>query len=48
MPHLRALIIATAAAGMLGAAEWPQFRGVNASGVSDATNLPVEFGPAKT
>ena len=47
MPHLRFLITATAAAALLGAAEWPQFRGVNASGVSDATNLPVEFGPAK-
>ncbi len=29
------------------AADWPQFRGPNASGVSDARNLPVEFGPAK-
>src|SRR5207249_377459 len=27
------------------AADWPQFRGPNASGVSDETNLPVEFGP---
>lgn len=27
------------------AAEWPQFRGPNASGVSDDTNLPSEFGP---
>ena len=26
-------------------ADWPQFRGTNASGVSDATKLPVEFGP---
>jgi outer membrane protein assembly factor BamB len=25
--------------------EWPQFRGPNGSGVSDAVNLPVEFGP---
>lgn len=29
------------------AADWPQFRGVNATGVSDQTNLPVEFGPEK-
>ena len=28
-------------------AKWPQFRGVNASGVSDAKSLPVEFGPEK-
>ena len=27
------------------ASDWPQFRGPNASGVSDATNLPIEFGP---
>jgi outer membrane protein assembly factor BamB len=29
------------------AADWPQFRGPNASGVSEATGLPVEFGPQK-
>jgi len=29
------------------AADWPQFRGPNASGTSDETNLPVEFGPEK-
>src|SRR5437764_1394170 len=28
-------------------ADWPQFRGPNASGVSDETNLPIEFGPDK-
>src|SRR5436190_17523995 len=27
------------------ASEWPQFRGPNASGVSNETKLPVEFGP---
>jgi outer membrane protein assembly factor BamB len=27
------------------ASEWPQFRGPNAAGVSNETNLPVEFGP---
>ena len=31
----------------LPAADWPAFRGVNSAGVSDATGLPVEFGPAK-
>ena len=25
--------------------EWPMFRGVNGSGVSDTTGLPLEFGP---
>jgi outer membrane protein assembly factor BamB len=25
--------------------DWPQFRGPNATGVSEATNLPVSFGP---
>ncbi len=29
------------------AAQWPQFRGPNASGVAVARNLPVEFGPGK-
>ena len=47
MRPLGALFLVTATASMVGGAEWPQFRGVNASGVSDATNLPVEFGPAK-
>jgi outer membrane protein assembly factor BamB len=32
----------TAAAG-----DWPQFRGPNATGVSETTGLPVEFGPSK-
>src|SRR5262245_44224889 len=27
------------------ASEWPQFRGPNASGISDETGLPIEFGP---
>jgi outer membrane protein assembly factor BamB len=36
------------AAGYGLAADWPQFRGPNASGVSQATTrLPVEFGPQK-
>jgi outer membrane protein assembly factor BamB len=26
-------------------ADWPQFRGVNAQGVADEENLPVDFGP---
>ncbi len=27
------------------AADWPQFRGPNASGTAEDTNLPIEFGP---
>lgn len=33
--------------GAAAAAEWSQFRGPNASGVSNAENLPIEFGPTK-
>src|SRR5438445_855648 len=47
MARLRACLIATVTACMLSGADWPQFRGVNSSGVSDATNLPLEFGPAR-
>ena len=39
-----------AAAGWLGAAtppDWPRFRGPNGSGISNATGVPTEFGPAK-
>ncbi len=35
-----------AVAGLV-AADWPQFRGVNSTGVAEETNLPVEFGPEK-
>src|SRR6476660_3989589 len=31
----------------LPAADWPQFRGPNSSGLSDSTGLPLEFGPRK-
>jgi outer membrane protein assembly factor BamB len=31
----------------IGAADWPRFRGPNGSGVSEARNLPVEFGPKR-
>ena len=34
-------------AALVLASEWPQFRGPNASGVSEETNLPVEFGPSR-
>jgi outer membrane protein assembly factor BamB len=32
-------------AGLCFAADWPQFRGPNGSGVGDATRLPIHFGP---
>ncbi len=35
------------AVGICLPADWPQFRGQNAAGVSGDTNLPVEFGPEK-
>jgi outer membrane protein assembly factor BamB len=47
MARLGILILATTTACILSAADWPQFRGVNASGVSDAKNLPDAFGPGK-
>jgi outer membrane protein assembly factor BamB len=33
--------------GLASAQDWPRFRGPNGTGVSDATGLPVEFGPEK-
>jgi outer membrane protein assembly factor BamB len=39
------LVLAISSIGL--AADWPMFRGHNASGVSEARNLPVEFGPDK-
>jgi outer membrane protein assembly factor BamB len=47
MSLLRLAAALLAVTGMLPAADWPMFRGPNALGVSDATNLPVEFGPDK-
>ena len=41
------ILLVTAMACLVDAADWPQFRGPNASGVSDTTGLPTEFGPAK-
>ncbi len=32
---------------MMAAADWPQFRGPNASGVGETVNLPSEIGPQK-
>jgi outer membrane protein assembly factor BamB len=41
------LVPALVLASVWGSAqEWPQFRGPNATGVSDGANIPLEFGPA--
>ena len=47
MPSLPVILLVAATASIVDAADWPQFRGPNASGVSDTTGLPTEFGPAK-
>jgi outer membrane protein assembly factor BamB len=39
------LLILAASAASGGASDWAQFRGPNGSGISDATGVPVEFGP---
>jgi outer membrane protein assembly factor BamB len=46
---ITALILALLCAGQAAASdnEWSRFRGPNGTGVSGATNLPVEFGPDK-
>ena len=51
-PCVRAAIVAAAvvaAAAAPGAAspDWSRFRGPNGSGVSSATGVPTEFGPAR-
>ena len=38
-------IVLSLASAFLVSGDWTQFRGPNAAGVSDATNLPVSFGP---
>src|SRR5262245_9446028 len=40
-----AALVATLSASLLAAENWSRFRGPNGTGVSTATNLPVEFGP---
>src|SRR5438094_8345609 len=42
---MRARCIGLILPALLLASEWPQFRGPNASGVSDEVKLPLEFGP---
>jgi outer membrane protein assembly factor BamB len=41
------LLVVLVPLGLALAADWPGFRGHNASGISTATGLPVEFGPGK-
>lgn len=45
MPRLTCTLVALCC--LANSADWPGFRGHNASGVSTAKNLPVEFGPEK-
>src|SRR6478735_9542832 len=40
-------LVAVLSAGLVAAENWSRFRGPNGTGVSNATNLPVEFGPEK-
>ncbi|MEP7363677.1 MAG: PQQ-binding-like beta-propeller repeat protein [Acidobacteriota bacterium] len=40
-------VLMLGAAGLVHAADWPMFRGVNGSGVSVSETVPVEFGPSK-
>ena len=41
------LLIACARVGKAEPAEWSRFRGPNGSGISSASSVPTEFGPAK-
>ena len=42
-----AFVLVTSLAVEAGAGEWSMFRGPNASGVTEAIGLPVEFSPEK-
>ncbi len=44
---MRLLGLAACALAAVIGADWPQFRGPNASGVSDDLSVPVEFGPGR-
>jgi outer membrane protein assembly factor BamB len=44
---MRACLVVAALCFAASAADWPQFRGPNGSGVSEATRLPIHFGPGK-
>src|SRR6185436_14663167 len=40
-----AALLTALSAGLAATENWSRFRGPNGTGVSDATNLPVEFSP---
>lgn len=42
-----AALLTAAALRSAGAPDWPRFRGPNGSGVSSATDVPIEFGPSR-
>ena len=42
-----AIAVATVATSLTAAENWTRFRGPNGLGVSDATNVPTDFGPTK-
>ncbi len=45
--RLSAILVAALSSALAWGADWPQFRGVNSSGVSTSTNLPTTFGPGQ-
>src|SRR5579871_1254350 len=45
--HIVGALLILATLAMESVSDWPQFRGPNAFGVSDASDLPTEFGPLK-
>ncbi len=47
IPRWLVLVLAMLAAGSASAADWPQFRGPSASGVSSATNPPLHWDATK-
>lgn len=47
LPQLLASILVVSFSVTTPAQDWTQFRGPNGTGVSNSTNLPVEFGPDK-
>jgi outer membrane protein assembly factor BamB len=42
-----AFVMVIAGSGLQASENWTRFRGPNGTGVSDATNLPIEFGPTR-
>src|SRR4029434_10235399 len=44
---INVMLTAALGTGLIAAENWTRFRGPNGTGVSAATNLPVEFGPGK-